>query len=134
MQVEGLVPLRRDPVYIEAGQGTGTLRCEQHTRLFNNLAARRLPERGVLGLDMTTGEQPAVEPPMVDEKEALPVRREHEPGTGDVAWGELPARERLMRMREKHKDQLPALYRSAIGIILESASQAIRLRRSGHMK
>jgi len=58
---------------------------------------------------VAAGEQPAVETPVMDQEEALPIAGQDQAGAGDMAGRELAAREGLGRALEDHEDQLGAL-------------------------
>ena len=77
--------------------------------LFDDFAAPGIPDFGVFGLHVAAGQQPAVEAPVVDQQQPVAIRGQHQAGAGDMAGGELGARERGRGAIEEQEDEFAAL-------------------------
>ena len=114
VQVQRLAALGWDAVHVQADQ----LRVVRQARagFFVDFAPRGIVDCGVRGFHVASRQQPAFQPPVMDDENALSVRRQHEAGTGDVAGRELFAGERRGRMPQQHQDQVLALEGFAIAV------------------
>src|SRR5271166_1973715 len=62
MQMERLSPAGRDAMHIDTGERRVTVRDEYGPGFLDYLAARRVPDLGILRLDVPARQQPAIQP------------------------------------------------------------------------
>ena len=73
--------------------------------------------------DMAAWQQPAIQLRVVDQEQPLAIGGEHQAGGGEVAGGELVARERRGSIQKQKKGQVPALERGGVGRVVEGFDQ-----------
>lgn len=100
---------------IQANERGNTPMMKLDAGFFDHLARRGVEDRQVLGLDMTTRQQPAIQPAVVDKEDGVPPRMNHQAGGCDMSRDELRASQRSLGMLQKMKGQFLALPGAPIG-------------------
>jgi hypothetical protein len=106
VKVVGLTFGGGDAVDVEAGERRDGIGYEVGAGFFDDFAAGGVPDFAVFGLDVASGEEPAIESTVVDQEEALAVGSEDEAGARDMAGMELIAGEGIGSGSEEHEDEL----------------------------
>ena len=133
MQVRRLRAMGRDRVDVEV-EGRSRARHDLEigeTGLLEHLASRRGEDRLVLGLDMTTGLQPASELRVVHLEQGIALGREHERARREVTGLEAVAPKGVAR----RLDQLEHLAQRILLALVERTmrkEQGVKLRASVH--
>jgi hypothetical protein len=124
MKVVWLSALRGYSMHVDSDQRRRHIGLRQfHRSLLDYLAAGGEVDAAVPGLDVATGEQPAVEAPVMDEQQALSRRIDNEPRAGDMARSEVLPREWRRRALEQKEHEFGALERGAVRRIAERTDE-----------
>src|SRR5438552_3200017 len=89
MQMVGFAAVSRDTVDVGAREEAARYR---DAGFFEHLAGGGCFDGGVAGFHVASGEQPAVEAPVMEDQDPAAVGGEHEAGGRDMAGSELAAR------------------------------------------
>lgn len=82
---------------------------EDSAGFFRHFATGHAADIRVLRLTVSAGQQPPIQPVMVDEQHLPAIRAQHCAGTRDVSGRERVPRERIGRKGEKRESQVTAL-------------------------
>jgi hypothetical protein len=108
VKVVGLVVFRRDAVDV-GGEEYGGGGVEGDACFLEEFADGGVGEGGVSGFDVAAGEEPAVEPPMMQREDAGGVGGDDEGGSSDVSGDKLVAGERIGRLGEEEEGEFEGL-------------------------
>jgi hypothetical protein len=100
---------------VDIGAGERGSGIEEGTGLFDDFATGGIGDGEVGGLDVSAGQEPALQAAVMNDEDAFAIGSEDHTAAGDVAGDELFAGERLRGMLEKEEDELDALEGGAIG-------------------
>jgi len=115
VKVERLTAPRRNGVNVASHQ-LWWHRCQVRTGLFQNLSPSRFRRLFILHLNMSAGQQPSSQPPVMHQQDRFQRGAKHHPGAGDMARGERITREWVRRPVEKRQSEFPALCRLSVPV------------------
>ena len=127
---------RRDEVLVdvETDKGRAVRGIEYDAGLFNGLAARAAGDGGIaIGFDVTAGQQPAVQAPMVNEQHGWLSRMNDAGGGGHVARRELVAGKGIGRFAQQLQNQFAAFPGLAIALVLPGGDQRLHGKGFEHL-
>jgi hypothetical protein len=68
MKMIGFAASRRDPVDVDSDQERPFIGGQDRAGLFNHLAPSRIPDLGIIILDVPAGQEPSVEAAVMNQK------------------------------------------------------------------
>ena len=119
MQMVRLAPAGWDGVDVYADQKRVAIGNQESSSLLHHFAAGCFPDFGVARLDMSTGQQPAIQAAVMDYDERFARGMDYESGAGDMTGEELGTGERRGSVLKKLKEQFLALIEGLIARVGE---------------
>ena len=105
---------------------------ERNAGFLDDLAASRVADCSIFGLDVAARQQPAIQSAMVNQQDSLAVQGQHQARAGDVTGSEMGAGEWRWRELQQHEYEFETLETFAIGRVGKAAGDSSNAGRIDH--